>query len=75
MIPDDPAALARQIARMMAWSETHPVPILLPFSDEVSLTAHRTIYQFNSPDTDKAKAFRVTLSSFVQPVKRPVVLL
>ena len=45
-----------QIERMAEWCDVHRVPLLLPFSDDINLTKRPHIYQFNSPDADKAKA-------------------
>lgn len=45
-----------QITRMVAWSEAHQVPVLLPFSDDMNLHHHPHIYQFNSPDADESNA-------------------
>jgi LysM repeat protein len=43
-----------QIERMAAWCETHHVPLLLPFSDEVDLASHPHVLQFNSTDEQEA---------------------
>ena len=43
-----------QIERMAAWCETHHVPLLLPFSDEVDLASHPQVLQFNSTDQQEA---------------------
>ncbi len=43
-----------QIERMAAWCETHHVPLLLPFSDEVDLASHPQVLQFNSTDEQEA---------------------
>ena len=43
-----------QIERMAAWCETHQVPLLLPFSDEVDLASHPQVLQFNSTDEQEA---------------------
>lgn len=43
-----------QIERMAAWCETHHVPLLLPFSDEVDLDSHPQVLQFNSTDEQEA---------------------
>ena len=43
-----------QIERMAAWCETHHVPLLLPFSDEVDLASHPQVLQFNSTDKQEA---------------------
>ena len=39
-----------QIERMAAWCETHQVPLLLPFSDDVDLANRKQVLQFNSTD-------------------------
>ena len=45
-----------QIERMTAWCDAHQVPLILPFSDDVSLMRHPYVYQFNSPDADEIGA-------------------
>ncbi|MBQ9295581.1 MAG: hypothetical protein IJ204_00105 [Paludibacteraceae bacterium] len=45
-----------QIERMAEWCELHKVPLLLPFSDNIDLNGRSQLYQFNSPDKDKASA-------------------
>ena len=45
-----------QIERMAEWCDLRKVPLLLPFSDDVNLTKRPYLYQFNTPDADKAKA-------------------
>ena len=43
-----------QIDRMVAWSDQHQVPLLLPFSDNISLSKHPYVLQFNSTDKQEA---------------------
>ena len=43
-----------QIARMVNWCDSHKVPLILPFSDDVNLSAHPYAMQFNSTDTQEA---------------------
>jgi hypothetical protein len=43
-----------QIERMISWSESHGVPMLLPFSDDMNLSHHPTLLQFNSTDQQEA---------------------
>ena len=43
-----------QIERMISWSEAHGVPMLLPFSDDMNLSHHPTLLQFNSTDQQEA---------------------
>jgi hypothetical protein len=43
-----------QIERMASWCETHRVPLLLPFSDDIDLTIHSQVLQFNSTDSQEA---------------------
>ena len=43
-----------QIERMAAWCHAHQVPLLLPFSDDMELSAHPQILQFNSTDMQEA---------------------
>ncbi|MBQ3999027.1 MAG: hypothetical protein II644_06770 [Paludibacteraceae bacterium] len=43
-----------QIERMATWSETHQVPILLPFNDNTDLSSHTQLMQFNSTDLQEA---------------------
>ena len=43
-----------QIERMAEWCEIHQVPLLLPFSDDIDLTTHTQVMQFNSTDTQEA---------------------
>jgi hypothetical protein len=43
-----------QIERMAAWCDTHQVPLLLPFSDDIDLENHPQILQFNSTDKQEA---------------------
>ena len=43
-----------QIERMAEWCEVHNVPLLLPFSDDVDLTTHSQVLQFNSTDSQEA---------------------
>ena len=43
-----------QIERMAEWCALHNVPFLLPFSDDVDLTAHPQVLQFNSTDVQEA---------------------
>ena len=43
-----------QIERMAAWCETHQVPLLLPFSDDVDLANRKQVLQFNSTDQQEA---------------------
>ncbi len=57
-----------QIARLTEWSESRQVPVLLPFSDDVSLYQHRSIYQFNSPDADEAKALKEWIAMHLDSV-------
>ena len=39
---------------MAAWCETHQVPLLLPFSDDLDLERHPYVLQFNSTDQQEA---------------------
>ena len=39
-----------QIERMAVWCETHHVPLILPFSDDIDLSTHPQLLQFNSTD-------------------------
>lgn len=43
-----------QIERMAAWCETHQVPLLLPFSDDMDLANRKQVLQFNSTDQQEA---------------------
>lgn len=43
-----------QIEQMLHWCEEHQVPLLLPFNDDISISGHPLLYQFNSPDKVKA---------------------
>ena len=43
-----------QIERMADWCEQHQVPLLLPFSDDMDLTHHPHVLQFNSSDVQEA---------------------
>ena len=43
-----------QIERMAEWCEVHQVPLLLPFSDDIDLTTHSRVLQFNSTDLQAA---------------------
>ncbi len=43
-----------QIERMAAWCETHQVPLLLPFSDDMDLANRKQVLQFNSTDEQEA---------------------
>lgn len=43
-----------QIERMAAWCETHQVPLMLPFSDDVDLANRKQVLQFNSTDQQEA---------------------
>jgi hypothetical protein len=43
-----------QIERMSEWCALHNVPLLLPFSDDIDLTMHPQVLQFNSTDTQEA---------------------
>ncbi len=43
-----------QIERMATWCETHQVPLLLPFSDDLDLEKHPYVLQFNSTDQQEA---------------------
>jgi len=43
-----------QIERMAAWCTTHQVPLLLPFSDDIDLSSHPQVLQFNSTDEQEA---------------------
>ena len=39
-----------QIERMAAWCDSHQVPLLVPFSDDVDLAINSQVLQFNSTD-------------------------
>lgn len=43
-----------QIERVASWSESHHVPLLLPFSDDFDLATHSQVLQFNSTDQKEA---------------------
>jgi hypothetical protein len=43
-----------QIEMMAKWCDLHQVPLLLPFSDNVSLSKHPQAMQFNSTDKQEA---------------------
>jgi len=43
-----------QIERMAAWCAAHQVPLLLPFSDDIDLSSHPQVLQFNSTDEQEA---------------------
>lgn len=43
-----------QIERMAIWCDAHQVPLLLPFSDDITLEQHPSVMQFNSTDTQEA---------------------
>lgn len=43
-----------QIERMASWCETHQVPLLLPFSDDIDLRSRPQLLQFNATDTQEA---------------------
>jgi len=43
-----------QIERMAEWCELHKVPLLLPFCDDIDLTTHPQVLQFNSTDIQEA---------------------
>lgn len=43
-----------QITRMNEWCEQHQVPLLLPFSDDISLYGRPHLMQFNSTDIQEA---------------------
>ena len=43
-----------QIERMAEWCNVHQVPLLLPFSDDIDLTTHSQVLQFNSTDVQEA---------------------
>ena len=43
-----------QIDRMATWCDAHQVPLLLPFSDNVALSKHPQVLQFNSTDQQEA---------------------
>lgn len=43
-----------QIERMAAWCESHQVPLMLPFSDNMDLANRKQVLQFNSTDEQKA---------------------
>ena len=43
-----------QIERMAAWCETHKVPLVLPFSDDIDLRHYSQVLQFNSTDRQEA---------------------
>ena len=43
-----------QIERMAAWCESHKVPLMLPFSDDIDLKRYSHVLQFNSTDQQEA---------------------
>ncbi len=43
-----------QIERLVMWSDSNQVPILLPFSDDVDLRTRLQLLQFNASDIQKA---------------------
>ena len=43
-----------QIERMAAWCESHKVPLMLPFSDDIDLKRYSQVLQFNSTDQQEA---------------------
>ena len=43
-----------QIDRMSAWCDSHNVPLLLPFSDDMDLPTNQHLLQFNSTDQQEA---------------------
>lgn len=43
-----------QIERLVMWSDSNQVPILLPFSDDVDLRTRTHLLQFNASDIQKA---------------------
>lgn len=43
-----------QIERMAAWCESHKVPLMLPFSDDMDLKRYAQVLQFNSTDQQEA---------------------
>ena len=43
-----------QIDRMSAWCDSHDVPLLLPFSDDMDLPTNQHLLQFNSTDQQEA---------------------
>lgn len=43
-----------QIERMAAWCESHKVPLMLPFSDDIDLKRYAQVLQFNSTDQQEA---------------------
>ena len=43
-----------QIERMAEWCEIHQVPLLVPFSDDIDLSTHSQVLQFNSTDAQEA---------------------
>ena len=43
-----------QIERMSAWCDSHDVPLLLPFSDDMDLPTNQHLLQFNSTDQQEA---------------------
>ena len=43
-----------QIERMAAWCESHKVPLMLPFSDDIDLKRYSHVLQFNSTDIQEA---------------------
>lgn len=43
-----------QIERLVIWSDSNQVPILLPFSDDVDLRTRPQLLQFNASDVQKA---------------------
>lgn len=43
-----------QIERMAEWCAVHRVPLLIPFSDEIDLSSHPQVLQFNSTDEQEA---------------------
>lgn len=45
-----------QIERLVVWSDSNQVPILLPFSDDVDLRTRPQLLQFNASDIQKANS-------------------
>lgn len=52
-----------QIEQMIPWSNTHQVPLVLPFSDDFDVKGYPYLYQFNSPDSHKAQAIADWISN------------
>ena len=52
-----------QIDRMSAWCDSHNVPLLLPFSDDMDLPTNPHLLQFNSTDQQEADSLCAWIAS------------